>query len=658
MKKIIFLIVLIVLTSFVIYADSNLFYETDHNNNLRLGNDYIVIIVNQDDNAQGRFAVETTGGAPLNNNDMNKPLIFGRPKPWASYSTIWLNGEHYVFGGETGRRAGAGQKYGEVIQDPYVQDNSVITTTQFGDNLIVEQILTLVKSSTTGLEDTAQIKYRLKNTSQENQKVGLRVVLDTMLGENDGAPFRIGDEAVTTDRLYYRSQLPEFWLSFDSLSNPTVTSQGTFKGEGVTPPDQVKLGDWGSMADGVWDFDFNPGDEFIRKGEFEIDSAIALYWVPEILEPGETITYITNYGLGGISVVPGLLSLGVTSPAEVVFNSPDIRIPVVAYVENTSEILARNVRVSIELPDSLEVDSFERKVGDLEAGEISQVTWDIKLSDLSLSPLVNYTVKVEAENTDSNQVTRDIKFIGPPNLETKVSLADDLYLEDGKLMPNPFSIETELYNSGESTLYDVSLELLLPPGLILAPRERIKKYAGDIAANESMNIRWRVEALNIDGQLPFALDIKALHGYQELKQYENLILPEREPILFFRAPSNMNIEENQYITIDLRAENFYDIDLADIIINYDSDILRAVHVSRGNIFIKDNNYLPWKRADLSQSGIIRLDQLIPSNVGGGTLATIHLMVLENKDFTLEIDKDSSFIGYDGNVKVELNNYDY
>ena len=77
-------------------AAADLFTETDQNNNLRLGNDYIVIVVNKDENAQGRFAIETTGGAPFQDSDDNKPLVYGRPKPWTSYTTIWLNGDYYV----------------------------------------------------------------------------------------------------------------------------------------------------------------------------------------------------------------------------------------------------------------------------------------------------------------------------------------------------------------------------------------------------------------------------------------------------------------------------------------------------------------------------------------------------------------------------------
>lgn len=99
------IISIILFTSAILASAEELFQEIDQNNNLRLGNDYVVIVVNMDENAMGRFAIETTGGAPFQDNDDNKPLIYGRPKPWTSYTTIWLNNKNYIFGGETGRKS-------------------------------------------------------------------------------------------------------------------------------------------------------------------------------------------------------------------------------------------------------------------------------------------------------------------------------------------------------------------------------------------------------------------------------------------------------------------------------------------------------------------------------------------------------------------------
>jgi hypothetical protein len=672
-QLLIFFIIFILFSgSLSVFALETFFTETDEFNNLRLGNDYVVIVTNKDENGQGRFAIETTGGDPLRNNDDNKPLVYGRPKPWTSYTTIWLNEDLYVFGGSTGRRAGKTGLYGDIVYPPYVKEGSIYTTTRINDQIQIEQILTIVKSSTTGLYDSVQIEYRVENISQEIQKVGLRIMLDTMLGQNDGAPFRIGNDVVTVDKLYYKKQLPAFWQAFDTISNPSVTSQGSFIGAGLTPPDQVYLADWGSLADEVWNFDFNPGEDFLRKGEYEIDSAIAIYWVPQLLKPGETRSYITNYGLGGITIVPGLLSLGVTSPAEVTFDTPEKSFPIIAYVENTSEITAKDVKIKLDLPDYLTAQGKERNLGDLESGGIAQVVWNIQLSG-RLPQKTKYMVKVEAKNTDSNQVVREIKFVGPPELTTNLRMIDQLRVEKGRLLPNPFKIEANISNTGGSTLYDVSTELLpLPPGLTMASKERARKYPGDIQAGETVRVLWQIEALEVEeGSLPLlaiAVDIRALHGYNEVARFDNLEIPELKPLLYLDLIKIGDLKVNDYISVDIVAENI-NYDKMDLILQYDPVYLKPVHVLPGNLFVKEYKsqeykllplelvlqydpiylktnqilprnlsvteykpreykLLPWNRPDLSEEGLIKIQQTLPTEKSRGKVATIRFKVLK------------------------------
>lgn len=617
-----FLLVLLLLISLTTttFATEQNFVEKDKYNNLRFGNDYIVIVVNMDNNGLGRFAIETTGGAPFRNNDDNKPLVYGRPKPWTSYTTLKVDGDNYVFGGSTGRRAGKSGIYGEVISGPEVINGNIQTTTKIND-LNVKQILSIVKSSTTGLYDSVQIKYRIENTGNKGHQVGLRIMLDTMLGQNDGAPFRIGSDAVTTDKLYLREDLPSFWQAFDSISSPQVTSQGTFLGQGVTPPDKVYFSDWGSLADGCWDFDFNPGEEFIRKGEYETDSAIALYWEPKTIEPGEVLTYVTNYGLGGITIVPGLLSLGVTSPAEVVFDTKDKTFPIIAYIENTSEITAKDVNIKLNLPSTFKVNNNVIFIGDLEPGDISQQVWHVRSNSNNIPSKITYKVQVEAKNTDSNQVSREIKFVGPPILDASINLLDKLKVIKGKLEPNPFKIEAILRNKGGSSLYDVSSELILPPGLILSSKEITKKYLGYLEPGESIKVRWLVKALNVDGLLPFAVNVVGLNGYSKT-EIEKIELPELSPLIYLNKK-----EIKDYITIDIVGENIDGIDNLSMTLIYNAKSIKPIYVSRGNIFLKNGKLLPWSEPNLAKEGIIKFDYNIPAEASSGILASIHFKII-------------------------------
>jgi len=648
-KKIILITLVLILTfSLNTAAQNNFFQNEDEHNNLRFGNEYIVIVVNQNENSQGRFAVETTGGAPARENDDNKPLIYGRPNPWTSYTSLWIDNQKYVFGGSTKRRAGDGAKYGEVIQKPTVENNQIVTKTRF-DNIVVEQILSIVKSSTTGLADSVQIQYRIINEGDKEEKIGLRIMLDTMLGENDGAPFRLGEDTISTDKLYYDKQLDDFWQAFDSVSNPQVTSQGSFIGPDVSTPDKVYFSDWGSLADGVWDFDFNPGQEFIRKGEYEIDSAVAMYWVPKIIKPGETKTYITKYGLGGITIVPGILSLGVTSPAEVTLDANNQSFPVVAYLENTSEINARNVSIKIELPDNFRTDQVSRNLGNMKPGDISQITWNVGANNKNKLPEeMIYRVIVKADNTDSNEVERRVKFLGPPELNADITLMEDVKSINGRLEPNPFRIQAEINNSGESSLYGVEAELILPPGLVTASSEKSKKRLGTLRKEENININWAIEALRVDGILPFALKVSGLNNYQKTI-VEEIKLPELKPLIFLRETKGKS--DPNYYAVDIVAANIAEVENINFELNYDSKNLLLTHISRGNFFVGDNNLLPFNRPDRSEIGKVSFNQEFPFNKANGTIATVHFKLKEDGPGRIGINNLKYFGGGKLNVKI-------
>ena len=643
-KNFIMLVIMILLISIPVIAEDNIYQKVDEHNNLHLGNDYIVVIINQDENARGRFAIETTGGAPFRTNDNYKPLVYGRPKPWTSYTTIRVNNENYVFGGPTERRAGGNAKYGEIQQSPVVKNNTIYISSLIA-GLNVEQIITFVKSSTTGLYDTAQIKYRIKNKSDDTKNVGIRIILDTMLGQNDGAPFRIGNEAVTSDKLYLQNELPGFWQAFDSISSPHVTSQGTFKGASVTVPDKVYLADWGSMADNAWNFDFNSGEEFIRKGEYEIDSAIALFWEPETIKPGEEKTYITSYGLGGITIVPGLISLGVTSPAEVTFTKGNNTFPIIAYIENTSEITAREVMVKLNLPQGFTSDNMIFKAGNMKPGSISQYIWHVKPLTANIPESINYNVSVEADNTDKNSVKRDVKFVGPPKPVVSIKNIDNIEVRLGKLLPNPFTIQAEIRNDGSSTLYDAVTEITLPPGLILASREKIKKYLGNLEKGEILNVNWNVKVLKISGIVPFAIDLWGINDYSDTT-IKNLELPELNPLLYFETE-----ESEDYVTVDIKGENIESIDNMKLILNYNPIFINPIYFSRGDIFVKNNRLLPWNEPQLKQDEIYIMESL-PAGISSGTIASLHFKKIKNGEIPIEV-IDSVFYQGENEIDIEI-----
>lgn len=618
-KVILMLLLLVLLTSPVLAEEEiDLVEREDEHGNLRLENEYIAIVVNQSDNAMGRFAVETTGGDPARDDDENKPMIYGRPQPWPSFTTVKIDGDNYVFGGETERRAGQGENYGGLVEEPQLVGDSIITIFELG-GLEVEQVLMFERSSTTGLYDTARIEYNMTNITDEDKPVGLRIMLDTMLGENDGAPFRIRDQAITTDTMFEGDNLPSFYQSFDSLTDPQVTSQGTFIGESVDTPDRVYMSNWGSLADGAWDFNFNPGEEFVREGEFEIDSAIAMYWDPVNIEPGETLTYSTNYGLAGISMVPGLLSLGVTSPSEFSFSERNPEFPVVAYIENTAEITAENVVARLNLPDQLASDNIERDLGDLEENEVTQVSWSVRATTDNLPNILNFEVEVDADNTDSNVAERELNVVAPAELEANLFSVEEMVLREGDLYPIPYTIRAEVENVGGTTFYGFESEMILPPGLDFARYEKPNKNAGMIRPGEKLTIDWKVMPLDVEGTFPFAVQIRGQDGYSRTLR-ERVNIPATSPTIYLVA--DRSSEEVEYLTLKVKGSYLDNIENIEFKLRYNDEKIKPVYHTRGTAFVRDGRLMAWAGPDEITSEYFSFNEELPADINLGGLAKI------------------------------------
>ncbi|MBM7555986.1 cohesin domain-containing protein [Halanaerobacter jeridensis] len=638
------------------------FAKVDDEGNLEIKNDYISIFVNQNEHNQGRFAIDVTGGAPMREGDDGKPLIYGHPNPWTSYTTIRIDGENYVFGGKTKKRAGKNAKYGTLVQEPQIEDGRIVTKYKYG-KILVTQILSFVKSTTTALPDTAQIRYRITNQGESSKEVGARVMIDTMLGENDGAPFRIKNKAITADKVYSSDEMPSFWQAFDTLSNPKVTAQGTIKGPGLTQADKVYFADWGSLADDAWKFEFNPGQEFMRKGEFELDSAMALFWQPQKLSPGETKDYVTNYGLGGITVVPGLLSLGVTSPAEIVMDRPDKKAQIVAYVQNTAEIEAEDVKIELKLPEQLKLESEKRikNLGHMKPGATAQVMWEISPKNVNPKQL-DYQVEVTAENTDDNQVTRGLRVVGPPNLGIDIKGPTRIKKENNHLSQEQFDIYGVITNVGNSTAYGVNSTIVLPPGLEIAKGEKVNKFLGQLKPGETIKVPWLVDTIGIiDGDLPYYVEVNSDNTARKSEK-SSVVLPKLTPKLKIEF-NKKDFEVGDYVTANIKLENITDFYQINFSLKYDQYVLEAIYISRGKLFVDNKELLSFNRPDLEQGGLIKnlsasLDA--PQEVKSDIIAQIHFKVLAKGNSNLEFENLNVFDSkqHHINLKREIENINF
>ena len=251
-----------------------------------IDNNYIEVAVNE----FGQFTAGVREGAAL---------LFGHPTPITSFNTIRLEKE-----GEVQDYNNLNQSMGVQTSPMEVNDIANVTTgTWLIDNVlqVSESIEIVGFGGPNDNEDDFQVKYVLTNVSEKPVKVGLRIMLDTLLGSNDNAPFIINGEQIEYEREYTGANIPDEIRVLDNLDFPTLEAISSLTGPGTTPPSRVVTAWWPDISSSPFEFEAD-GTFFSGENAVTQDSAIGLYFGADgnedlyTLQPNESVTWSTVYG--------------------------------------------------------------------------------------------------------------------------------------------------------------------------------------------------------------------------------------------------------------------------------------------------------------------------------------------------------------------------
>jgi hypothetical protein len=157
------------------------------------------------------------------------------------------------------------------------KDGNASTSVWADQGIEISQILE-VRPGKEGRLDTLLIRYVIENKSGQGRNVGLRVMIDSLIGGNDGVPFRYAgaNELVTTMKDFTGGAVPAWVEALENadLNNPGTIAHLTCKvGGSVEPPGRVSITDWrsASAAGNVWDLP-------MKSFKDSHDSCLVLYW--------------------------------------------------------------------------------------------------------------------------------------------------------------------------------------------------------------------------------------------------------------------------------------------------------------------------------------------------------------------------------------------
>lgn len=212
-------------------------------------------------------------------------LLYGHPNGafadshGTSYTTIKI--------GEKNFRFGSLENLSVKSSSP---DEVIVEGKIPGMDIFVQQVF----QKSTGRVNVFKLGYRIFNKSKTEIEGGVRILLDTWAGDNDGVPFAIPgvtgkEQSIYEEEISFSSSVSPIWETVDVNQRGTVFIRNTMIGSGLTPPDTIIFSSWPGAYESEWDY-------FPERGRSVTgDSAILSYWNPKKIKPGASFSISTEY---------------------------------------------------------------------------------------------------------------------------------------------------------------------------------------------------------------------------------------------------------------------------------------------------------------------------------------------------------------------------
>jgi hypothetical protein len=301
--------------------------------------------------------------------DKLKRLTF-KPDGGTNNTCIRIDGADVLYGQEP--EPGRWLKRRHQLKDRRAWESAML----FPESKIkVTQYVEIVPGEQSRQLDTCLVYYTLENTSTVPHTAGLRVLLDTFIGANDGVPFVIPGQPglLNTKKEFGEKQIPDY---IEALERPDLKNPGTVAHlglKGIHLPG-VTLEPIHAMLICRWDgseIRWEP-DEAAQQPIDGTDSCVYLYWNYRPMPPGEKRHFAFTYGLGKIAVSAGTSQLGLTAGGSF---QPGGEFTVTAYVKNPRQGQA----VKLKLPAGLTLLPGQQAEQTVTGrGAYSQVSWRVR----------------------------------------------------------------------------------------------------------------------------------------------------------------------------------------------------------------------------------------------------------------------------------------
>lgn len=221
----------------------------------------------------------------------NFDLMYGHPNGvyaegiGTSFATVRIDGQDYRLGRES------------TPENARTADKIVSTYTFLDGAITIRQILKPLSETTSA---KVSVVYEIENSDRKSHTIGIRLMLDTWAGSNDGVPFLLPigqSKQLFTEEVEFTPTASPMWQTFDPDSmqnNPDadhVYLYSQMAGEGLTPPNRIAFASWGFASASMWDYTVLEGSRITG------DSAVLMWWNPKRVAPQKKISIGTMLGI-------------------------------------------------------------------------------------------------------------------------------------------------------------------------------------------------------------------------------------------------------------------------------------------------------------------------------------------------------------------------
>ena len=318
--------------------------------------------------------------------------------------------------------------------------------TALDGNVIISEVIEFSEA-----DNYSRIPFQVRNNDATPHVVGLRILLDTWAGTNDGVPFRI--PAADSKGIFHPGEVlthemeitginAEYFEACELGAQEKIIIRGDFQGKDSLVPDRLILASWPSAYASVWDYQANPFMPIV------FDSSVLIYYDPAVLKPKALKTFSFRYGLDKVTD-------NIEAP-KVVSSQNSVFVTSAGYYNTSAE--PQDVTFEVYPEDNKIIPlivSAMKVTAHVEAGKETVAYFTLKVSGLDKgTSVLKYRI---SDSTGMKEYRKEVKILDQPVIMTEKRI-----LKNSKKLPISFALFRQLPQNEKlyAVVYNAQAEIV------------------------------------------------------------------------------------------------------------------------------------------------------------------------------------------------------